>query len=179
MSPSALWLQRWALGSPRVHRGLFSAYGTASVPTRRWAGWHCGSLPLWSSSGSAQFLLKYSGKCCSSFTNSVLFPDWCLFLLCTHKQYLGNLVAQCLEVILLEVCQRNEWPYPNGLSEKMRTSFGWRLSSVSGTHKQVMCCHTLFQSAKLKQFLQLLFLILVTLCYIWGLNLVIFNVLSS
>lgn len=133
MSPSALWLQRWALGSPRVHRGLFSAYGTASVPTRRWAGWHCGSLPLWSSSGSAQFLLKYSGKCCSSFTNSVLFPDWCLFLLCTHKQYLGNLVAQCLEVILLEVCQRNEWPYPNGLSEKMRTSFGWRLSSVSGT----------------------------------------------
>lgn len=108
-----------------------------------------------------------------------LFPDWCLFLLCTHKQYLGNLVAQRLEVILLEVCQRNEWPYPNGLSEKMRTSFGWRLSSVSGTHKQVMCCHTLFQSAKLKQFLQLLFLILVTLCYIWGLNLVIFNVLSS
>lgn len=62
-----------------------------------------------------------------------LFPDWCLFLLCTHKQYLGNLVAQCLEVILLDVCQRNEWPYPNGLSEKMRTSFGWWLSSVSGT----------------------------------------------
>lgn len=46
-------------------------------------------------------------------------------------------------------------------------------------HKRVMCRHTLFQSAELKQFLQLFFLILVTLCYIWDLNLVIFNVLSS
>lgn len=76
------------------------------------------------------------------------------------------------------------WKYVREMSglnpmDFQRRSFGWQLSSISGTSQAGYVSSYFIPKCRTEAVSATFFLILVTLCYIWDLNLVIFNVLSS